>query len=47
MWKFDFFNRQMNVFKSKIKIIDDKSNNKLLVEGIKACQVFKFEEIGT
>lgn len=37
----------MTVFKSKVKLIDDKSSNKLLLEGINACQVFKFEEIGT
>lgn len=37
----------MTIFKFKVKAIDDKSNNKLLLEGINACQVFKFEEIGT
>lgn len=47
LYQFDFINKQFKSFLKLAKAVDDKSNNKLLIEGDKACQIFRFEEIGT
>lgn len=47
LYHFDFINKQLKSFLNLAKSVDAKSNNKLLAEGVQACQIFRFEEIGT